>query len=102
MPRISPFQIKLAAQERRELERRARKYTSPYCEVARAKIVLLAASGLQNKQIAECLSIPFQIVYRWRKRFFQERLGGLEERPRRGRPRVFSPSDRYGGQSAGL
>jgi hypothetical protein len=36
--------------------------------------------------------VPRQIVSRWRKRFFQERLLGLDERPGRGRPRVFSPS----------
>ena len=96
MPRISPFQIELAPQEREELERRAAKYTSPYFTVVRAKIILFAASGMQNKQIARCLSMPFQIVCRWRKRFFEERLAGLDELPRRGRPRVFSPSNRHG------
>jgi hypothetical protein len=102
MPRKSPFQITLAPQERAELERRAAKYTSPYFTVVRAKIILLAAAGLQNKQIAQGLSMPFQIVCRWRKRFFEERLDGLDELPRRGRPRVFSPSDRHGSQSSGV
>ena len=102
MPRQSPFQLDLSEEEQEELERRAAKYTSPYCEVVRAKIILLAASGMQNKQIAERLSVPFQIVCRWRKRFFYERLAGLEERPRRGRAGVFSPSDRHAGQSVGL
>lgn len=97
MPRKSPFDIELSAEERGILENRAAKYTSPYCEVVRAKVVLLAAKGMQNKQIGQCLSLPRQIVSRWRKRFFQERLPGLNERPRRGRPRVFSPSDRHGG-----
>jgi len=102
MPRQSPFQIDLTRQESEELERRAGRYTSPYCEVVRSKIILLAASGVQNKQIAQRLSIPFQIVCRWRKRFFEERLAGLEERPRRGRPRVFPPSNRDGSQSLGV
>ena len=102
MPRYSPFQLELSKQEQQELERRAAKYTSPYCEVVRAKIILLAATGMQNKQIAERLSLPSQIVCRWRKRFFYERLAGLDERPRRGRPRLFPPSGRHGGQGPGL
>jgi transposase len=57
----------------------------------RAKIALLAAEGLENKQIGERLDLPRQIVSKWRKRFFEQRLAGLEERSRRGRPRAFSP-----------
>ena len=94
MARSSPYPIVLAPEERRELEARARKYTSRYSEVVRSKIILLAAEGLENKEIGARLSIPRQIVSRWRKRFFYERLPGLDERPRRQRPRVFSPSDR--------
>ena len=96
MPRISPFRIELNRKERAELERRSAKYTSPYFEVVRAKIILLACDGVQNKHIAHRLSLPFQIVCRWRKRFFYERLAGLDERPRRGRPRLFSPSNHHG------
>lgn len=102
MPRNSPFEIKLSRKERDVLQRRAGKYTSPYFEVVRAKIILLAAEGTQNKEIAQCLSLPPQIVCRWRKRFFEERLEGLEERPRRGRPRLFPPSTGHGSQSVGL
>ncbi len=91
MPQQSPYSIILNAEERRILEERARKYTSPYFEVVRSKIILLAAAGLENKQIGERLSLPRQIVSRWRKRFFQERIHGLDERPGRGRHRVFSP-----------
>jgi len=91
MPRSSPYPIILTSEERRILEERTRRYTSPYFEVLRGKIILLASEGLENKQIGERLSVPRQIVCRWRKRFFSERLPGLEERPGRGRPRVFSP-----------
>lgn len=69
----------------------AQKYTSPYFEVLRAKAILLAAEGLQNKQIGERLETPRQIISKWRKRFFEERLAGLQDRPRRGRPGCFSP-----------
>ena len=91
MPRHSPFPIVLTGREQSILENMARKYTSPYYMVARAKVILLAAKGLRNDQIASRISIPRQIISKWRKRFFEERLDGLENLPRPGRPPVFSP-----------
>jgi hypothetical protein len=91
MPRISPYAVALTDKEERELQEVARRYTSPYCDVIRAKIILLSAEGLENTEIAARLDLPRQIVSKWRKRFFQERLGGLESRPRRGRPNLFPP-----------
>jgi transposase len=94
MPRKSPYPIELTPEERDILEARARKYTLPYREVIRAKIILLAAEGLENTRIAERLDITRADVSKWRKRFFQHRLAGLEDGPRRGRPPDFSPSGR--------
>ena len=94
MPRRSPFRITLTRDERAALETQARKYTSPYRDVIRAKIVLLAATGVGNDIIASRLNLPRQIVSKWRKRFFYERLPGLEEAPRGGRPARFSPQRR--------
>lgn len=91
MPRRSPFVIDLSQPERETLEARSRKYTAPYREVIRARIVLMAAQGLENKTIASRLDLPVQIVCKWRKRFFEQRLAGLEERPRTGRRPVFPP-----------
>jgi transposase-like protein len=91
VPRRSPYLIELSEGERRVLEDRSRRYTSPYRDVIRAKIVLMAAQGLENKTIASRLDLPFQIVSKWRKRFFEERLAGLEERSRSGRSPVFPP-----------
>lgn len=99
MPRTSPFVIELSSTERQALEARSRRYTSPYREVIRAKIVLMAAQGLENKTIASRLDLPVQIVCKWRKRFFEQRLAGLEERSRTGRRPVFSP--RGGGRGEG-
>ena len=90
MPQNSPYEISLDQKERSHLEAIARKYTSPYRDVMRAKVVLLAARGLSNKQIGERLDLRRQIVSKWRKRFFEQRLAGLQERPRRGRPRPRS------------
>ncbi len=94
MPRKSPFVIVLSDEEREHLRSSAAQYTSPYCDVVRAKVILLAASGLENEEIGRHLDLPRQIISKWRKRFFQERLAGLENRPRRGRPPSFSPSGR--------
>jgi hypothetical protein len=102
MPRKSPYSILLTHDEMEELKRASRKYTSPYFEVVRAKAILLAADGLENKEIGERLDLPRQVVCNWRKRFFEERMAGLEDRPRRGRPRSFSPSGRRGGEGAGM
>jgi transposase len=91
MPRKSPYTLKLSRDERRELEARARRYTLAYRDVVRAKIVLMAADGLDNDQIAARLDTRREIVSKWRKRFFEQGLPGLDERPRGGRPAVFSP-----------
>ncbi len=91
MPRKSPYNVTLSAEERAELEARARRYTLPYRDVVRAKIVLMAAAGLDNDEIAARLDTRREIVSKWRKRFFEQGLPGLEERPRGGRPPAFSP-----------
>jgi hypothetical protein len=77
----------LSAQEERELLRRSAKYTLPYFEVMRARMVLRAAEGMSNDRIAARLDTRREIVSMWRKRFFEERLAGLDERARPGRPR---------------
>lgn len=91
MPRKSPFRIVLSASEATELRRRAAKYTLPYFEVTRARMILMAADGLDNDEIAARLDTRREVVSQWRKRFFKERLAGLEERARPGRPRAFPP-----------
>jgi len=97
IPRKSPYHISLEKSEKEQLKSLARKYTSPYYEVVRAKAILLAAEGLENKQIGEQLQMPRQIISKWRKRFFEQRLAGLQDRPRRGRPSRFSPQSSHGG-----
>ena len=91
MPRKSPFVISLSSAESQELNRRATRYTLPYFEVVRAKMILMAADGLDNDEIAARLDTRREVVSEWRKRFFRERMAGLDERPRPGRPRAFPP-----------
>jgi transposase len=89
--------MKLSREERLSLEFMARKYTSPYCDVIRAKIILLANEGWSNDVIAARLDTPRQIVSKWRKRFALARLPGLEAQPRGGRKARFSPQPRRPG-----
>jgi len=91
LPRLSPYIVNLSKSEAHELHRRAGQYTLPYFQVQRAKMILMAAEGLSNDEIASRLDTRREVVSMWRKRFFEERLAGLEERDRPGRPRVFPP-----------
>jgi transposase len=52
--------------------------------------------------IADRLDVAVQLVSKWRKRFHQEGLDGLKDRPRTGRPPAFSPCGGGDGQGAGL
>lgn len=91
MPRKSPYVLTLSGVQRSELEARGRRYTLPYRDVVRAKIVLMAAEGMDNDEIAARLDTRREVVSKWRKRFFEDGLAGLEERPRGGRPPTFPP-----------
>src|SRR5215831_16970944 len=102
MPRRSPFVVQLTEMERAEVEARCKEYTSPYRDVVRAKIVLLASQGLGNDRIAAQLGLPRQIASKWRQRFCIQRVPGLEDRPRGGRPARFSPQRRGRDQGTGL
>ena len=85
----------LSVEERAELERRVACYTLPHKVVQRAKMNLYAAEGRGNAEIARRLESAPEVVGRWRKSFFEERLAGLEDRERAGRPRRFPPRSRW-------
>jgi hypothetical protein len=91
------FVIVLSDEERVELVRRVACYTLPFRVVQRAKMILYAAEGRSNAEIAPRLETAAEVVGRWRKRFFEHRMAGLEDRERAGRPRRFPPgADRRG------
>jgi len=96
VPRSS-YAITLSSAEKAELYRRAAKYTLPYFQVQRAKMILYAAEGMANDEIAAGLDTRREVVCLWRKRFFADRLAGLEEHSRPGRPRTFPPRPRRSG-----
>jgi transposase len=86
--------LALTDTEHAELERRVRAHTTPQRDVARARIVLLAALGLGNRQIAQRVGMDPDRVGGWRRRFEHERLAGLADRPRSGRPPVYGHDQR--------
>ena len=87
--RIAP-KIELTEPEERTLCSWARARKTGQALALRAQIVLLAAQGLQNLEIADRLDVTRDTVGRWRKRFASERLRGLTDMPRSGRPRSVS------------
>lgn len=89
MSRSSPFLVVLSAEDRAVLEERSSSRTAGHSVVVRARIVLLAADGAQNVDIARCVGVCVDVASRWRKRFCEEGLAGLRDRPRSGRPRRF-------------
>jgi DNA-binding CsgD family transcriptional regulator len=98
MSRPSPFAVRLTATERRVLEGRLRRSTAQQHAVLRARIVLAAAEGEQNSQIAGRLGVAVNTVSKWRKRFVEEGLSGLGDRKRPGRPRRFPLGGSHRGQ----
>src|SRR5271169_339979 len=83
--RIAPA-ITLSAEERTRLESQARSRSLPVRVAERARIVLLAASGQPDKEIAASMAITPKKVSRWRKRFLALGVAGLQkDAPRPGR-----------------
>ena len=82
--------IELSVSERRELDELARRRRTAQGLARRARIVLLAAEGLENKTIAAELGAAPDTVGVWRRRFAERRLEGLHDEPRPGTPRRIS------------
>ena len=82
--------IELSELEAAELASRLRRRKVARADAMRAEIVLLAAQGVSNLTIASRLGITRVTVATWRKRFAEQRLGGLQDEPRPGAPRTVS------------
>lgn len=77
----------LTDSERTDLQRYARRRKLSSALALRSRIVLKCATGLDNVDVAEELGVTNQTVGKWRKRFIRDRLEGLLDEPRAGRPR---------------
>jgi len=85
--RVAP-EIVLTDEERAELTKLTRSKLTSVRLAQRARIVLLAAQGLQNLEIAEKLDVGRVQVARWRARYVESRLAGIERDLPRGAPPV--------------
>jgi len=90
MPDPRAVRVVLSVEEREQLEAWARRRTSAQALAMRSRVVLAAAEGLKNTEIAERLAISRGMAATWRARFVSERLDGLVDEPRPGRPRTIS------------
>ena len=84
------YLVDLSADEREELRQLVRRGKHSSRKVTRARILLLAADGSTDEQIVAALKTGFATVERTRKRFVEEGLGCLKERPRRGQARKLT------------
>src|SRR3954449_4837368 len=89
MPSSLLAPVDLTADERARLESWTRRRTSAQALALRSRIVLLAADGLGNTEIARELGIHRNVAGKWRSRFLAHRLDGLTDEPRPGRPRTI-------------
>lgn len=87
--RRAAAQIVLTPDERAALESLATRRKTAQAMAMRARIVLASAEGHQSKQIAAKLDVNEDTVGKWRKRFAERRLEGLEDEPRSGTPRTI-------------
>lgn len=86
--------LELTIEERDELERRKRAQTTAHRDRQRAEAVLLAADGVPGSHIAYQVGLSKQAVCKWRRRFLDSGLDGLDDAPRSGRPLVYGPTER--------
>jgi transposase len=89
MARWEATPIVLSAEERGTLEAWVRATSIERRRVERARIVLLAAEGLASRAIARELGCRHHTVSKWRVRFAQDRLAGLADAPRSGKPKTY-------------
>lgn len=79
--------VELTREQREDLEGLVRRGKESARKLTRARIVLRSDEGMADQQIAEALDTSLTTVWRTRKRFAEEGLKGLNERPRPGQPR---------------
>jgi hypothetical protein len=101
VPRAS--QVTFADDERYRLESLVRAHSTPQALAFRCQVILRAATPERpsNLQVAQELHCNRHTVGRWRSRYLQDGLRGLQDAPRSGRPRRFSPLTTSGGHGDG-
>src|SRR5688500_15112760 len=94
--------LQLTPAEERALERFARDPARPPREALRAEMVLRAASGATDQEVADQVGASAPTVASWRNRYAAEGLSGLHDRSRPGRPRMHATTNPGAGESVAL
>ncbi|NTZ42049.1 helix-turn-helix domain-containing protein, partial [Altererythrobacter sp. SALINAS58] len=82
--------VVLTGEERDFLETQVRRHKTPRSLSDRCRMILLCADGSQSKEVAERLGVHEHTVGKWRRRFVKDRIEGLTDEYRPGRPRTVS------------
>jgi transposase len=93
MPRLAP-QLRCTQEEIKILNQYVLARKTEQQLVFRAKVILKCNEGLSNRRIAKELSSSALTVKKWRERFLKERLDGLKDAPRSGKPKTYTEEDR--------
>ena len=102
MPRLAPKELKLEAKEREHLEKLINRHTTEQQIALRAKIVLLADEGENNREIARKLKISRKMASQWRERWIAGQKSEIEiterikDAERSGAPAKFKPEQILG------
>ena len=93
MPVPRAPQVSLADDEQCQLESIVRAHSTPQALSFRCQLILRAAAAdcPSNLQVAQELECDRHTVGRWRSRYLEHGFSGLQDAPRPGRPRRFSP-----------
>src|SRR5438034_376384 len=84
--------LELTAAEKQYLERWAQSRTLPAGDVFRARLILALADGQSYREMVRGMRTSAATIARWRRRFEQDRLAGLEGRHRGSKPRTATPA----------
>lgn len=94
--------IRLSEEQRTELERWQRSTTMRAGLVRRAKAILLLAGGMPISRTAKEVGLGCRHVYKWAKRFLEQGIDGLSDKPGRGRKPSFPPGGGRACRGVGL
>jgi hypothetical protein len=90
-PKAKESDLVLTDHERAELTKLAAKMVAPFRTVMRAKMLLWLVDGVSVSEVSRRSGFERSVVRRWKERFLQKRLAGLDDEERSGRPPTFSP-----------
>lgn len=93
MTRVA-VKIELTPEERRELEKNVKGHKTEKRLFIRSQIVLMSADGMECTKIAEILNISAKTCRKWRNRFAEKRMAGMEDLERSGSPNTFTTEER--------